>query len=613
MLLRQVQARALQGHHLRALRRRGDPFQGPPRADGPHRARRPGDPHLVLQGCAQPAGLPARPRPEGPGEGHLLRGVHDHRGRRRRPAPRPVLARGQDRPGAQAPRGPPRHPARRARQEARGGPRGPGGRGRQGRRAPQGQGRRRARDEAGPRPVPARAGPSRRGVEPLQEPQGPGPRGRRAALPRDEELVRQVLRGPHGRHRDPEAAADLRPRGRGGEPARDHRHRQGPAQGPRPQAAQGGRRVPQDHQQPAGHGPGRRPGHPAGPAPDGAARRWPVRDLRPQRPVPPGDQPQQPAQAAAGPRRPRDHRQQREADAPGGRRLAVRQRPPRASGDRAGQPAAEVALGHAQGQAGPVPPEPARQARRLLRPLGHRGRPAAQAAPVRSAQADGARAVQAVRDEAAGGPQPRAEHQERQADGRACPPGRVGRAGGGHHRAPGAAQPRTDAAPPRHPGLRAAADRGQGHPDPPARLLGVQRRLRRRPDGGAPAAVGRGAGRGADPDALDQQHPQAVRRPSGHHAHPGHDHRAVLPDPGDGRRAARPRARVLLHVGGGDGPRPRRDHPAEHRSRSGFPQVVPPFGTALPEGWEPRSAADPGDDPGSGAVQRDAARATTPS
>jgi DNA-directed RNA polymerase subunit beta' len=27
-----------------------------------------------------------------------------------------------------------------------------------------------------------------------------------------------------------------------------------------------------------------------------------------------------------------------------------------------------------------------------------------------------------------------------------------------------------DPAPPRHPGLRAAADRGQGHPDPPARL-----------------------------------------------------------------------------------------------------------------------------------------------
>ena len=84
-----------------------------------------------------------------------------------------------------------------------------------------------------------------------------------------------------------------------------------------------------------------------------------------------------------------------------------------------GQPSAEVALRHAQGQAGPLPSEPARQARRLLRPFGHRRRPAAQAAPVRPAQADGARAVQAVRHEAAGRPQPRAEHQVRQAHGRA--------------------------------------------------------------------------------------------------------------------------------------------------------------------------------------------------
>ena len=49
-----------------------------------------------------------------------------------------------------------------------------------------------------------------------------------------------------------------------------------------------------------------------------------------------------------------------------------------------------------KGQAGPVPPEPARQARRLLRPLGDRGRAGAQASPVRSAEENGARAVQAV-------------------------------------------------------------------------------------------------------------------------------------------------------------------------------------------------------------------------
>ena len=103
-----------------------------------------------------------------------------------------------------------------------------------------------------------------------------------------------------------------------------------------------------------------RAGDPAGAAPDGAARRRPLRDLGPERPLPPRHQPQQPPQAAARPRRARDHRQQREADAPGGRRRAVRQRPPRPARHRARQPGAEVALRHAQGQAGPVPPEPAR-------------------------------------------------------------------------------------------------------------------------------------------------------------------------------------------------------------------------------------------------------------
>ena len=74
---------------------------------------------------------------------------------------------------------------------------------------------------------------------------------------------------------------------------------------------------------------------------------------------------------------------------------------------------------------------------------------------------------------------PRAEHQVGQAHGRARASGRVGRPRRGHPRAPGAAQPRTDPAPARHPGLRAAAGRGQGHPDPPAGLHRVQRRLRR--------------------------------------------------------------------------------------------------------------------------------------
>ncbi len=88
---------------------------------------------------------------------------------------------------------------------------GPRGRGCQGRRQAQAQGRRRARAQADPRPLAARARPGRRGVEHVPHAQGPGPDGRRDPLPRDEDAVREVLRGRHGRRGDPEAAADLRP------------------------------------------------------------------------------------------------------------------------------------------------------------------------------------------------------------------------------------------------------------------------------------------------------------------------------------------------------------------------------------------------------------------
>ena len=204
---------------------------------------------------------------------------------------------------------------------------------------------------------------------------------------------------------------------------------------------------------------------------------------------------------------------------------------------RAGQPRAQVAVRHVEGQAGPVPPEPARQARRLLGPFGDRGRPAAQAPAVRSAQADGPRAVQAVRHEAARRPRVRAEHQVRQADGGARAPPGVGRPRRGHQGAPGVPEPRPDASPPRHPGVRARPRRGQGHPDPPARLRGVQRRLRRRPDGGPPAALGRGPGRGAAAHALGAQHPVAGARSPDRGADPGHDHRRLLPHRGRRRRA----------------------------------------------------------------------------
>ncbi len=95
MLLRQVQARPVQGHHLRALRRRGHALEGAPRAHGSHRARRAGHAHLVLQGRPEPARLPARHRAEEPREGHLLRRAPHHLGRRRAAAQGPAAARGR--------------------------------------------------------------------------------------------------------------------------------------------------------------------------------------------------------------------------------------------------------------------------------------------------------------------------------------------------------------------------------------------------------------------------------------------------------------------------------------------------------------------------------------
>ena len=119
--------------------------------------------------------------------------------------------------------------------------------------------------------------------------------------------------------------------------------------------------------------------------------RRPLRDLRPQRPLSPRHQPQQPPEAADRAARARHHRAQRKAHAAGGGRRAVRQRPSRPRHHRRQQAAAEVALRHAEGQAGPLPPEPARQARRLFRPFGHRRRSRTEAASVRPAEEDGAR------------------------------------------------------------------------------------------------------------------------------------------------------------------------------------------------------------------------------
>ena len=143
-------------------------------------------------------------------------------------------------------------------------------------------------------------------------------------------------------------------------------------------------------------------GHSAGVAPARPAGRRPLRHVRPQRPLSPRHQPQQPPEAADGAARAGHHRAQRKAHAAGSRRRAVRQRPPRPRHHGRQQASAEVARRHAEGQAGPLPAEPARQARRLFRPFGDRGRPGDEAASMRPAQEDGAGAVQAVHLFAAG-------------------------------------------------------------------------------------------------------------------------------------------------------------------------------------------------------------------
>ena len=104
---------------------------------------------------------------------------------------------------------------------------------------------------------------------------------------------------------------------------------QGPEASARDQASEGRRAVHRRDQEELadGHGARLRPGHPAGPPSDGAARRWPFRDVGPERPLPASHQPEQPSEEASRPRGSRDHRQQREAHAPGGRRRTVRQRP----------------------------------------------------------------------------------------------------------------------------------------------------------------------------------------------------------------------------------------------------------------------------------------------
>ena len=200
----------------------------------------------------------------------------------------------------------------------------------------------------------------------------------------------------------------------------------------------------------------------------------------------------------------------------------------------AGNRALEVAQRHAQGQERALPPEPPGQARGLLRPFRHRHRSGAQAAPVRFAQENGARFVRAVHHP----PSQRTRLRPHRALGQEAdrtPNHRgVGHSRRSDPRPSRAAQPRPDPAPLVGPGLRAAAHRRRGHPHPSAGLHRLQRRLRRRPDGRARAAVGRGPVGSAPAHDGAQQHLQPVQRPADHHADAGHYAGLLLSD----RRAA---------------------------------------------------------------------------
>ena len=162
---------------------------------------------------------------------------------------------------------------------------------------------------------------------------------------------------------------------------------------------------------------------------------------------------------------------------------------------RAGQPRPEVTERHAQGQAGPLPPEPAGQARGLLRPIGDRVRPVAAPAPgglpkLMALELFKPFIMSRLVERKA------VEHQGGQEDGRLDGPRGLGRARGGHPRAPRAARTArrrcTAWASRRSSRCWSRARRSRS----PAGLSRVQRGLRRRPDGGPPPAQRRGAGGG---------------------------------------------------------------------------------------------------------------------
>ena len=207
-----------------------------------------GHAHLVLQGCAEPAGLPARPGAEGPREDHLLRVVRDHQRRHRGPPPRHVRrSRARSRPRSGRPRTPATPRSRSAPPSWR--PTSPSSRP----RAPRPTCAARSRSPASARCARSATARSARSTASTRC-WTPSASSTRKQLVTDELLYRE-LRDRFGEYftggmgaeaikallenLDLDAEAEIA--------ARDHPQRQGPAEDPCAQAAQGRRGVPQHH------------------------------------------------------------------------------------------------------------------------------------------------------------------------------------------------------------------------------------------------------------------------------------------------------------------------------------------------------------------------------
>ncbi len=110
-------------------------------------------------------------------------------------------------------------------------------------------------------------------------------------------------------------------------------------------------------------------------------------------------------------------------------------------------------------------------------------------------------------------------------------------------------------------------DRRQGDSTPSAGMRRVQRGLRRRSDGGARAAVDRGAGRVARAHDVDQQHPVARVGQAGNRADPGHGAGSLLHDAREAAGARRGQE-LRQRRGSANRVRSRRDRSARENHRA---------------------------------------------